>query len=1528
MPLTVFSILKALLLGSPGHGFWAFLLVWVVRIVTLSFIFRTYAGPALLKLVSKRLRVRSVSLRSIRGIYFRAGSGTIIRIDRVGISYHRPSPTTASRLTLIVEGLKVELSKDQEPQLRPSLKRRRSTPATRFGDRVRLIALATLRSTWNTLDPHVRPFIRTSIVSILRFVIRALPALTQVIDFELDSAVVTYAAIPGVELVLKQAKVKTKVTLSIVDNVVIPGAPSAPESQPFRGHRRFASVADWNARVQNSLRRTWDRAWGATQVTASLSLRLKGISATASPLALKDMPTALTASTSCFVYVPGTKFKASVRIDPHRDVEAHSVETSLLVDSLDVHTDVVQYLLKRLNAGKKAKTNGAAAINRSKIPPPLTPVAPASPSSPLLSPSWSQLRSPSAHRLSFSALSQQQDPSPLPPSGPSETNPLSPNENSPLTPSPATVRKPMWSSPMSPGSPLMEALSSASLKLGWGAKPIPVRRLNSRNVSSRLAILKGIDVTIAKVTLKHSLPRVETDVAQTFELGLRDLHVGAGLSHPDTTPLHRQHLGSRSVPNDPLSADVYRLTFSANQVTVDRSGSGALVDHLRLLSINSIFSGAVVSQWPTPWLKGPAFMLGDPNSQLLAVDIELGSVEVTERLEVLRAIMAKTKPPKPPTETQSLLPTVLSPVPRVAFGFKVGPVVARLISFSTDETPFALEARTDGLAVSLNSQFVSLPDKRMAHASHDRIGLQMDVHLACQLQRTFVGVCMSASGSEEQPPESLLSIDTIQVTAHVNALGDVADEVHNTVTIDVPSTYTDLQCSTEAISIELWQPDVIKAVSRIVASFAGTPTPPASSPRPRVLDNLPFGLSVAVAVGRFVLFVTAPDIAPTEDLGISRGIALHLGACFSYCAVHSRHAERVQNLRPRSQTRLRLSLPTEHVMKAVAGNSPPVATRSTRVLVGVSFWDVVARDAVATKFSADDPYCLAEQDKNLDTREFLRIESIDVEGILTGLRPNGTFQPAHEDELVITASASLIRGTLRLAQLYNILLAVKTLKSILPSKPKSSQPGPAPSSMLVTMQCDIKQMQLLVLFPMQTKLYLRASYLRCDATSQSTVAVKWSSIVLAVNVFTKRDGVQREEWEEFACLADWRVNLPLKARPLVVDVEADGARLRIPFDYVLADLILDINLTIKSAKHLIRMVAAGKYQRPPTPEAESAKVLPKVHIRVRCLTVEAADEEFESRLGVIWEAGFPAARLRHERDEAFEAKVSTITVSQSSHALPQGRDAESDFQFSAKHTVSVQDACQRLFQVHSVAWRSAYSKTRSAQAERQQHRLRHALGDHADAEDIDDIVPVNPRKHLPPLFRLTFDSLALTLESPASLVENVADFLHDAGSGLPKDTQFSLLVPLHISFTVSSARFALREYPLPMVNIPASSTSSPALAFDSDVVIAEEMGSEGSVDWIKSVVVKADYGVHGASPLSISIPKTIMPVKSYARPTIRVLTNDVTDFAWGLSYSAATQDLMRILDTLSHATKDRSPPIGFWDKARIHSSHIRTNAPC
>lgn len=1040
--------------------------------------------------------------------------------------------------------------------------------------------------------------------------------------------------------------------------------------------------------------------------------------------------------------------------------------------------------------------------------------------------------------------------------------------------------------------------------------------------------MKSVSFSVTKFTLRHCPPANETDVAQSFAATLHQIHLSAGLSHPDANSTHRRHLGSRSVPNDDLSADAYRLGFSTNSFTLDRSGSGALLDHLQVIVAGPLELDVLVCQWPSPWVRGPTFLSGDPNSQFLAVNLELGAVRLTERLEVLRGMLSRVPSTERRPDVRPLLPTILSPVPRVAFGLKIGPMVARLISsgVQSDEAPFAMEARTDGFSASLNSQYLSLADKHLSHTTWDHLGVQMDFFLNCALHRTFVSIYFGSdvknghaaglrAGSSDRLGEGLVSMEAIQISGHGSAVGDVTDEMISAVTLDLPSLFTDLQCSIEAISLELWQPDVIKAVSRIAMFLGGTSkSATAQGPPQYVLDELPFGLSASLSIGRFVVYVTGADLAPGETLEITRGVALRTGISLSYCAVHSRHSERIHDFLSRSQKRLSLSLPTENIVNAVAGTTAPAAVPSIRVLMRVAFWDMALRDAIATRYTADDPYSCGEEDVGLASREFLRAKNVDIDVVLSGVRPANSRRSNYKDDLLITVVVSRVRGSLRLAQVYHLLLAANTLKSLSPPSTKPRATHRPPSALALNVQCDIKDLQVLFEFPLRTKMFMRASYLRCHVSPGKKMNVKWSSIILAVAVVTARDGIQKEEWEEFARLTDWHMDIPL-TDPVTVTVEGDGGRLHIPFDFLLADLILDINLTVKSAKHLRLMVANGRYEEPPIPEAEDAKIIPNIMLKIRCLTIEAADDDLESRLGLIWRAGLGASRVRLERDEAFEAKAATIRSSNSSQSSAKPLDADQDFQFSSKHTVSIEHARERLYQVHSVAWKSAVTKAAHSQMGREQSYRRHAIGSFVVHDSDKDLVPIKPLRLVPPLCRVTFDLLSLHLTAPRSLIDNVPDFLFKAGNELPKDTRFSLLVPLHVNFTVASMRMSLREYPLPLLSIPPSlSPGSPALEFDSDFVIAEEMGTTASVEWFSSEVVHANSGIHGAASLSIPVPKTIMPVKTYAEPTIRVLTENVTDFSWGISYGSATQDLMRIIDTFSHAPRDCSPPIGFWDK--------------
>lgn len=1012
---------------------------------------------------------------------------------------------------------------------------------------------------------------------------------------------------------------------------------------------------------------------------------------------------------------------------------------------------------------------------------------------------------------------------------------------------------------------------------------------------------------------------------------LQDVGLAVALSHPDRSDIHKQYLGNSTGSTSPSEA--YSVVLVADRFTIDRNGIGELMDHLRVVTLHTFKWDSLLVQWPSPWMGSPTFMSGDPNAQLLVSNISLARVEISERLDMLDKFAPKEKSVEKTVHGHSILPAILSPVPRVALGVHIGDVSLRLISPASEgnQDPFVLEARTDGIVGSMESHFISRPDDRFGNLERDYVGLDMEFRYTLTLDRTAAKVWFGPDahlrGAHPQdfhaasyPNETVVRLDAVHIGGTGNGQGEFTDEAGGNVSVDVPSLYTQFQCGTDDISVELWQPEVIKALSCILSRVGGKPKSQTPKPSRRLLDQLPFGVAGSLSVGRFTLFMTSPDLAPEDSLNISRGLSCRMGISLSYSALRAVHCCRMGAVVARGHQRSQLLLPTEQVLDAILEPDSPSSSDNARALIQLSLWQIVLRDAFATPFAADDPYGLDEDSVHHRSLEFLHIGNLDVNAVVSGERPNGVSLPNSLDDLHVEVSIPKVRAKMHLSQVYSALLAIHTLRTLKPPgpSPPPSSPRP-PSTIRFHVDLHLDQLQLLWVFPLSSKLYMRLSSLSCRVPHDRKLIAEWDHILVGAAVPVSRDLQESEEWEELIRLPRWRVELTPDVTPLAIKVIGDSGRLRIPFDFVLADLILDINLTIKSVKHLLRMVAMGEFQDPPPPPAEDAKRIPNITIELGRLIVEAADEPLESRLGLIWRAGFEAARVRQEREDGFEAKVATIVLPKPSSSPSSSRHADSDFQFSSKHTVSITDARNRLNQVHAVSWKATFHQSQQRQSGHERAHVQSPVGDLRIPEIEDaNIVTINDVPPIPPLVRLSFDQLSLSISPPSFPYDAIPDFLHEAGQGLPRDTQYSLLVPLHVHFTVSSLRLGFREYPLPLLHIPPpSKDSQSALDFDSDIVVAEEMGTDQSVEWVPCEIVKAHSGIHGAAQLVVQIPKTIMPVKSYARPTIRVMTDRVTDFSWGVSYGAATQDLMRVIDTLSHAPRDPSPAIGFWDKVCI-----------
>jgi hypothetical protein len=451
----------------------------------------------------------------------------------------------------------------------------------------------------------------------------------------------------------------------------------------------------------------------------------------------------------------------------------------------------------------------------------------------------------------------------------------------------------------------------------------------------------------------------------------------------------------------------------------------------------------------------------------------------------------------------------------------------------------------------------------------------------------------------------------------------------------------------------------------------------------------------------------------------------------------------------------------------------------------------------------------------------------------------------------------------------------------------------------------------------------QSAALRFDAITLLSVpnkplVAKWDKAVVWVKVCASTNRWHSEpnedRWEEFVCLQKWSGTL----HPTSIEIEADNAKIRIPHDFVLAELLLDISVIAKAVKHLSRICVGGQYFAVPTPEAEGPKRVPKLLLNIRSLCVEAADDPFESKLAVISRTGLDAAKNRKDREQAFDAKVQSILTAETFSSTP---NAESpDYNFDARHSISIEEARRRLDEVHSVDWTMRLNVSRQRQVKDEESASRKHLGSQPTkvASSVPNIVEVTPISPAAPLFRLLLTNISLNLAPPSFPLSQLPQFLNKQGSGLPLDTQFSLLVPLHLNFGLSSLRVTLRDYPIPLVYIPPQADKTVfVFDFDTDLVVAEEMGTELSVDWVDCPVVTSDYGLPGAAPFSLSVPKTIMPVKSYANPVIDVTATAPTIFSWGVSYGPGTQDVMRVVETLSSSPRDSSPGMGFWDKVNF-----------
>ena len=266
------------------------LYTWLVALSLLAlagFATSRWIIPYILRRLVSNFRVRSISARSIRGLFLKRGNVTV-NLERIGISFHSPTDSSARHIHVQVQGLIIHVT-DLDASS-PS----RATPDSRTESRSTypfdiappLAMMAGLLPSWFlwVVDAVMRPILRWLFVGAARGFIRLLPSLSQIVDIQLDSMTIVFEDLGDAYINIRGVTLATKVAFSQLADTNTRSVEEAKVAEKILEEKAVSrAAAGWGNKLALSSQRTWKRAWSVTQGSTSISLKLRGITVSDDP---------------------------------------------------------------------------------------------------------------------------------------------------------------------------------------------------------------------------------------------------------------------------------------------------------------------------------------------------------------------------------------------------------------------------------------------------------------------------------------------------------------------------------------------------------------------------------------------------------------------------------------------------------------------------------------------------------------------------------------------------------------------------------------------------------------------------------------------------------------------------------------------------------------------------------------------------------------------------------------------------------------------------------------------------------------------------------------------------------------------------------------------------------------------------------------------------------------------------------------------------------------------------------------------
>ncbi|CCG82056.1 Putative uncharacterized protein [Taphrina deformans PYCC 5710] len=448
-----------------------------------------------------------------------------------------------------------------------------------------------------------------------------------------------------------------------------------------------------------------------------------------------------------------------------------------------------------------------------------------------------------------------------------------------------------------------------------------------------------------------------------------------------------------------------------------------------------------------------------------------------------------------------------------------------------------------------------------------------------------------------------------------------------------------------------------------------------------------------------------------------------------------------------------------------------------------------------------------------------------------------------------------------------------------------------------------------------------------------------------------------DSWDRIASIRDLQLAQEIHTERVATVIETfkslvvrtDGLRIRIPHQFVFYSMLEAITNSIKTSTQIIHRFVTRTNDYVIAQHPKTAKKLPRIRLRSRMLTIEVEDDPFEARLGLIFRVGLSEQRMREAREDAFDRKVVRLrdkmngdkihrTSTNGTHTqksfVDSIRSGHPGMTISASYTDSLDSSIasgtsesfgddfseerEKLLHHNSKAWvlRMQFALSFRHKKMQEMRQQRWGKDDISDTARFDeDILELSNR---PPLFSMNFAGVDFILDKPSFSLDHVPDYVHRVGRGMPKETQYGLLIPVSLDWKMDEARIQVRDYPLPLLHIPPLHSSQKikerAWEFKTDLVIGEEFPEPEAIRHVEVCVIPSDTGREGSPSFSVEVQRTAGAVKTYAEMSIKINSSLPTRVHWGTSMQPAIADVMRIMDTLTKPQQDPSPKLGFWDK--------------